>query len=375
MSYQVLIGERKALVFPVMGYGYLRIDYSDEIASQSHGFFNHDESITIQAIVTPYDVNGFGYEYDLDNPIGYHGVASSKKTLPAEQGKDYIYKTFAGASDTIATTETQRHHYLSQADALTYEMMIFYNTNVQLSLINSTTTNQNQPSEYKIKLTINANGTSDSLTTSNAVITANDVVGDQLSTTYGYDNTGAGARYSLLGGCVYSSGDTFTTTLTEDESFQTGMRLYTQTNQTFTHVATVLSATSTTVTVASGHSLVNGTILFTDVNKEANYLVSPHHISVSYNNTTGHMSIYLNGSNVASKFHSAGSSLFNIDGSDTVIGAIGNIANTITRKQFMGELHELAVLKGAVTNFVSTDTLIPNYRNTLLYYRFEEVDL
>ena len=220
MSYQVLIGERKALVFPVMGYGYLKIDYSDEIASQSYGFFNHDESITIQAIVTPYDVNGFGYEYDLDNPIGYHGVTSSKKTLPAEQGKAYSISNNSGSGDTIANDETQRHHYLSQADALTYEMMIFYNTNVQLSLINSTTTNQNQPSEYKIKLTINANGTSDSLTTSDAVITANDIVGDQLSTTYGYDNTGAGARYSILGACVYSSGNTFTTTLTENFHLQ-----------------------------------------------------------------------------------------------------------------------------------------------------------
>ena len=64
MSYEVFIGERKSLVFPVMSYGYLRVDYDDEVADQNYGLFDHDEAITIQTILTPYDVNGYGYTLD-----------------------------------------------------------------------------------------------------------------------------------------------------------------------------------------------------------------------------------------------------------------------------------------------------------------------
>ena len=155
MSYQVLVGERKALVFPVMCYGYLRIDYSDEVASNDYGLFNHSGPITVQAIVTPYDVNGYGYKLDLDNPIGKFGVTNSKKTLPALQSKAFNLVQRGGSNEAITTDHTQRHKYLSVSDALTHEMMIFYNTNVQLSLLNATTTNVNQPAEYKIKFTIN----------------------------------------------------------------------------------------------------------------------------------------------------------------------------------------------------------------------------
>ena len=75
--------------------------------------------------------------------------------------------------------------------------MIFYNTNVQLSLLNATTTNVNQPAEYKIKFTINANGTSDTLTTTDVVIKADDVVTDTNSS-YGYSNGDGGAKYRAI---------------------------------------------------------------------------------------------------------------------------------------------------------------------------------
>ena len=175
MSYQVLVGQRKALVFPVMCYGYLRVDYSDEVALTDYGLFNHSGPITIQAMVTPYDVNGFGYTLDLDNPIGKMGVTNSKKTMPAKQSKAFTLDNYSGAAVTITDTYSQRAQYLSSANALTHEMMLFYNTNIQLSLLNATTTNMNQPAEYKIKFTINANGTSDTLTTTDTVINANDV--------------------------------------------------------------------------------------------------------------------------------------------------------------------------------------------------------
>jgi hypothetical protein len=388
MSYQVLIGERKSLVFPVMCYGHLRIDYDDEVADQNYGLFNHDESITIQTILTPYDVNGYGYNLDLDNPIGKFGVTTSKKTLPAIQDKAVTFlHTDGTTTNTILAAESQREVYLSQSTALTHEMIIFYNSNIQLSLINATSTNVNQPAEYKIKLTIVANETSDSLTTTNAVITANNVVSDSGgSTIYGYDNTGAGTAYRQIGpidtvpDMSPDPNTTFTTVVAEDEYFQVGNKLYTVSGQVFTHIATITAVTSSLVTVSleAGQSLVDDSMLYTDVNKEANYLVTPFHISASYDNTTGYMIIYVNGTKVASKFHSTGSSPFTVEPEDSYIGAIPTVTNagySWLRKQFMGELHEFAIIKGTINSFITTSTLIPNYRNLLLYYRFEEVDL
>ena len=168
----------------------------------------------------------------------------------------------------------------------------------------------------------------------------------------------------------------FTTSLTEDEVFNVGDKLYTQSGQTFTHIATVTGVTSTTVTVSleAGQSLTASAVIFKEVDKEANYLVTPYHISASYDNTTGLMNIYLNGTRVASKFHSAEASPFTVEAEDCYIGVSTDNADANTRKQFMGELHELAVIKGNVNSFISTETLLPNYRNILLYYRFEEVD-
>jgi hypothetical protein len=364
-----------------MCYGYLKIDYSDEIASQNYGFFAHDEAITIQTILTPYDVNGFGYNLDLDSPTGYHGIVNSKKTLPNEQSNAYTYHDARASYDstgtTITTSLTEREKYLSESDAQSHEMMIFYNDNIQLSLINSTSTTYNQPAEYKVKLTIVANGTSDSLTTSSAVIVANDIIGDQnQALIYVYSGVDAGATYKQVGSTItYSgSGNDFTVTQTEDEVFHGGMRLYIRSGQTFTYVATVASTTSSAVTVAGGHSLVNGQQLYTDVDKEATYLVSPYHISASYDNSNGAMFIYVNGTRVANSIHSTKNETFNISGVDTYIGISTDNADANTRKQFMGELHELAVIKGTFTKFLSLDTLIPNYRDLLLYYRFEEVD-
>ena len=60
MSSQLYIGEKNALTFPVMCDGYLKIDYSDEVATQDYGFFSHADSFTVEAIITPFDINGTG---------------------------------------------------------------------------------------------------------------------------------------------------------------------------------------------------------------------------------------------------------------------------------------------------------------------------
>ena len=395
MSYQVLVGEKRALVFPVMCHGYLRIDHSDATAidgtnpRNEHGIFLHDKSITLQTILTPYDINGFGWGMpNLDNPTGHHGIVNSKKTVPVEQSKTYQYRDASNTGTDILESKTQAYNYFGGVSTSNYEMMIFYNTNFQLSLINSTTTNINQPSEYQIKLTVVVDGESDSIT-SDTVIKASsipsDVSGFSGAIKYGYDNTGAGAKYEEV---TNVTGNTGTTTQlqtggTEDQTYNLGESLYIRNGQTFTKVATVTSTaaqiTSTYVTVVyeagKSYSDVTSKMLYREADKEALYLLSPFHITASYDVVTGNMAIYLNGSLVKSEIHSNSSGDFHIAAEDTFIGISSDSVLARTRKQFMGELHELAFTSGIVETFNTLDTLIPNYRQTLLYYRFEEVDL
>ena len=416
MTFEVFIGERKSLVFPVMCHGHLRIDYSDEVAGQNYGIFGHDESVTIQTILTPYDINGFGYELSQDNPDGKMGILTSKKTPPALQSNAFsIHDSGGSTTDTFDADNSNRRKsesgtyfgYHSTQDYQKnneYEMMIFYNTNLQLSLIESTTTNVNQPSEYKIKLSIIAGGNSDSITTTNSVIKANNITSDSTrwkgtSISYGYNSNGSGAAYEKIGTLTGSSStgssdvNQVLTGGVTNQLFSADTKLYKRSGQTFTHAATVATtAGDATFTVDTGHSLANDDILYIEAYKEALYLVTPYHIAASYDVISGNMNIYLNGSLVASKKHTNYGEDFEIAAEDCFIGADNlaggndftdsgsstsssdaNISNN--RRQFMGELHEFAITKGIQDSFATIDTLIPNYRQTLLYYRFEEVDL
>lgn len=63
---------------------------------------------------------------------------------------------------------------------------------------------------------------------------------------------------------------------------------------------------------------------------------------------------------------------FEFDATDCYMGSNGATAlETRRSSQFMGEIHEFAITKEYKDSFVTIDTLVPNYRNTLLYFRFE----
>ena len=66
---------------------------------------------------------------------------------------------------------------------------------------------------------------------------------------------------------------------------------------------------------------------------------------------------------------------FEFDQSDCFLGSNGNdTLETRRASQFMGEIHEFSITKDVKTTFQSLDTLLPNFRNTLLYFRFEGED-
>jgi hypothetical protein len=63
---------------------------------------------------------------------------------------------------------------------------------------------------------------------------------------------------------------------------------------------------------------------------------------------------------------------FEFDATDCYLGSNGNEdLGTRRASQFMGEIHELCITKEYKDNFQVLDTLVPNYRNVLLYFRFE----
>jgi len=74
MSYRIYSGDKKSLVFPIMGDGYVHLDYEKHIPSgtdttqvgEGYGLWGHKGSFTVEGIITPYDINGFGWTLGAD---------------------------------------------------------------------------------------------------------------------------------------------------------------------------------------------------------------------------------------------------------------------------------------------------------------------
>ena len=134
----VYVGDTKSLVFPVMCDGYLQLKYLEKNVDTSvdlelrEGVWGHTDSFSIEAIITPYDVNGYG-----SSGSTAIGVSDSEKTPPSVNS-DNSSKTNYMSEDYFSTTRLDR------------KLMIFHNANFQFYLENTTTTNVNQPAEYRL---------------------------------------------------------------------------------------------------------------------------------------------------------------------------------------------------------------------------------
>lgn len=134
----VYVGDTKSLVFPVMCDGYLQLKYLEKNIDASvdlalrEGVWGHTDSFSIEAIITPYDVNGYGSTGDDDI-----GVGDSEKTPPSVNSNNSSLTDYM-SEDYFSTTRLDR------------KLMIFHNANFQFYLENTTTTNVNQPAEYRL---------------------------------------------------------------------------------------------------------------------------------------------------------------------------------------------------------------------------------
>ena len=109
--------------------------------------------------------------------------------------------------------------------------------------------------------------------------------------------------------------------------------------------------------------------------KENIYSHTQFHILVSYDNVNKDCLIFVNGVKVGSSTFDTTDS-FAMAEEDIYIGvdhAQFSNASAFTRKQFMGEIHELAIQNIAIKDARRKLTLSPQLHNTLLYLRFEEV--
>ena len=376
--YQVLAGKKRSLVFPVMCNGFVKLDYSDNVVDTNsdgdtsndiaYGLFDHEGSFTFEAIITPYDINGYGRQSASGSIPSF---TASKKIMPS-------------SSHQSTPSEYQSELYLPVTGGrLTHEMRIFSNDKFSVSLLNATSFNENQPAEYKIRVSMDIGGSTQTFTTTSAVITANKSSMFKWSSTSdneGFDSNGR-RTFNLLGSTTSHSGAVIGLSGSVENQCHVGQELFIREGFTFTSIGTIASVTGTTsVTLNASYSptLSNGTKVFIHSRKEASYINNTYHIACTYTQTSNRINIFLNGINVLSTKHTQ-SGTFAFGRTDSFIGANGTGAtgtlSAITNKQFMGEMHEMSILNIPKTTFTNKETLLPSLNNTLLYLRFEEIDL
>ena len=148
-------------------------------------------------------------------------------------------------------------------------------------------------------------------------------------------------------------------------------------------IGTVTALSGTTVTLSgTPASSLNSETIYQDAPKEATYVDDSFHVGVTFDNITKKLSILFNGIVVKTTTH-ADDNDFQLDSEDLLIGANGtnsfnsssgttsNFANS--NDQFYGVFHEMC-FTNILTSAFNNGILEPNFKNTLLFLTFEEVD-
>jgi hypothetical protein len=375
--YDVFVGNNKSLTFPIMCNAHVVIPYSENIPDIEstpsdttddvpYGLWSNVGSFTFQAIITPYDVNG----QPADGLLGRPESNITKGIMPASTG-------------TIAET------YLSTANRLTHEMMLFYNEYFSISLVNTTTTNKNQPAEYSIQVTNKqSNGSSTGTITSPVVIRASTNRMYQYDTglvsvgnrTSGFNEDGqviyddiavsnsnpgggtmnqgldtlshtGGATDFYIGQEVFVRGKDITGPLNMLDSISQGEFDYyslgkVKTLNYFSPTWTYGIELDNYDNGVNSVAFLSGTSLYVETFKEPKYIDNKHHIAVTYSESSRKISIYYNGALVKTGTRGAGfdNGEFSFSRTDFIIGK-NTISdnNASTDKQFMGEIHEMCV--------------------------------
>ena len=348
----VFVGNTKSLVFPVMCDAYLQLKYADKNDSAStvlglrQGLWGHNTSFSIEAIITPYDVNGFG-------SLTGGGVIDSEKTPPSI------------GTNTANLTHYQSQDYFTPANRNTHKMMIFHSDGFELYLQNTTSHNFNQPAEYKLCAKIGSE-----IVETNTIISPRDRLYGYYDVSGFYD--GISTRLKQFDDATTKS-DNSTTVVCESTSLlAVGKEIFNANGVSLGTVQTIPS--STTFTLSSGDNWTPK--LFIHQPKEAFYMDTMYKITCCVH-TDGKIRLFIN--NILLPTTTTGRDPiptngaititdFNFGTTDCYIGRDPNTTNT----QFMGELYEIAMYKTAEPSVAST-TLNIGYNDTIFYYRFGDL--
>tara|TARA_R110002020_G_scaffold17765_12_gene62090 strand:- start:518 stop:1567 length:1050 start_codon:yes stop_codon:yes gene_type:complete len=347
MSYSAFSEDRKSLQFPAFCDGYVRVDYSDAIATEVTGLWKNNGSITAEMIVTPYDVNG-----DSDQNL------FSVKTVQTDS------------------------NYFPSTERINSAMTLFKNTNMKVTLNNVSTIRKRNPAEYTISFTLKIGSTTTTIT-SPTVITTTPVVRKVYlnPSNFLFVNHQPYAELANVNG----SSDTISTVKISTDSpnpnsfitnkhaaYAVGMKVYDENNN---DLGTVQSINTGTGLITVQNIGTTFTKAFTPIRKDATYIEVPHHIAVSYDSINENMSIIYNNNVVVKSKHGSGGK-FILDPSDIYLGQDPTgTAQEKRKSQFFGEYHEIAISSISVNNFTNINTLSPIYRKLLLYLDFEESNL
>ena len=375
--YRLLTGKQRSLVFPVMCNAFVRIDYSDNIPrgedgvygnsdDQTYGLWNHKDSFTIETTLTPYDINGPG------------GITTIPSVTASKKMMDGISRTTL--NDATERAKRPSYKYLKEADKEDYEMRVFHSSKVKLSLVNDTEHTVNNPSKYRVKFELTLGSTNQTLL---SPVVISPIFGKSSATdnTVGFDYNGK-YKYEEATTATISSYTSLLKLITFDANiesdFHEGQELFVRNGFGVTSVGKVDTVSGTTVELVSSYSgtLDSTTPILIATTKNPIYTQEVHHIAATYNNLSKVMKIYYGGVEVASTEHTA-TDAFAFDKEDFYLGSNGTSStaedSAKDNNQFMGELHEFAIVNGASEVF-DTASLRPRYAETLLYFRFEEVD-
>ena len=226
------VGESRALVFPVMCNGYLQLDYSENNNSNyKHNLWGHkDEGFTFEAIVSPYDVNGIGHR------TSGLGRLDSTKTPPSPN---------LSLDDHADTTSNYQSVSYFGSGRNTHKMMLFHNPYFQFYLENTTSSNFNQPAEYKLVCKL-ISGSKTHTIESDAVITSSNRLKGYYDSGGFYDNGGLVSDKTQL-------------STTANVAFEQATVTISGNLDSFTNTAAVSPTNGTaTITVANQPSTVSG---------------------------------------------------------------------------------------------------------------------
>ena len=339
------VGEKRALVFPVMCDAHLKIEFDDTNTSTKKGnLWRHSGPFTVEAVITPYDVNGLGHR------TTGQGRLDSTKTPPSPNLSLDHHADTTSSYQSVSYFGSRRN---------THKMMLFHNQYFKFFLQNTTSSNFNQPAEYKLVCEI-----SDSTDTSNVVehsVSSNAVFGSVNSLEGYYDADG------LYSGIVTnkkkittsaSGSQTISVSSGAANEINTGAEIF---DSSGTLIGTVSSVSGDNITLAASPATTVTSTIYTSQKKEALYIEQLTKVSCTFDENT--VTLMVNNQPVARAKVNIGT--FGFHASDCLIGKDGSNTNT----QFMGELFEICMHRGKRPS-ATINTLTPNVTETFFHYEF-----